>query len=90
MQLDGELINKNGHDYLIEVLDLPVYYGRNLDALYDCLTMLEEDIEIINASSVDKDVLDTFIDASEENDYLTLKVSGLWHIILFPYLFFIN
>lgn len=74
MQLDGKKINENCHDYLMEVLDLPAYYGRNLDALYDCLTVMEEDIEIINASSVDRDVLDTFIDASEENDYLTLKI----------------
>ena len=77
MQLDGKLINKKGYDYLIEILDLPVYYGRNLDALYDCLTVIKEDIEIINASAVDRDVLDTFIDASEENDYLNLKISGL-------------
>ncbi len=25
------------HDYLAEKLELPSYYGRNLDALYDCL-----------------------------------------------------
>lgn len=26
------------HSYLKEKLDLPFYYGNNLDALYDCLT----------------------------------------------------
>lgn len=26
------------HDYLSARLDLPAHYGRNLDALYDCLT----------------------------------------------------
>ena len=25
------------HDYLAKNLELPEYYGRNLDALYDCL-----------------------------------------------------
>ena len=25
------------HDYLARMLQLPAYYGRNLDALYDCL-----------------------------------------------------
>ena len=74
MQLDGKIINSEGHDYLMEVLDLPVYYGKNLDALYDCLTMMKCDIEIINASSLEKDVLDTFIDAASENDYLNLTV----------------
>lgn len=26
------------HTYLAQALDLPAYYGRNLDALHDCLT----------------------------------------------------
>lgn len=28
------------HDYIAKELNLPEYYGRNLDALYDCLTEL--------------------------------------------------
>ena len=28
---------EQAHDYLARMLDLPPYYGRNLDALYDCL-----------------------------------------------------
>ncbi|MCQ2483237.1 MAG: barstar family protein [Clostridia bacterium] len=33
--------NRNDlHDILSESLDLPPYYGRNLDALYDCLSDL--------------------------------------------------
>ena len=28
------------HDYLASMLDLPKHYGRNLDALYDCLTSI--------------------------------------------------
>ena len=34
------------HDALVRALDLPTWYGRNLDALYDCLTTLEEDTEL--------------------------------------------
>ena len=35
MQIDGKLIKKNGHDYLMDVLNLPEYYGKNLeDYLY--------------------------------------------------------
>ena len=40
MQIDGKLIKKDGHDYLMEVLNLPDYYGKNLDALYDACVIL--------------------------------------------------
>lgn len=29
------------HERLAELLDFPEYYGKNLDALYDCLTELD-------------------------------------------------
>lgn len=74
MQLDGNLINEKGHDYLMEALDLPDYYGKNLDALYDCLCEIDCEIELINADDVDKDIIDTFVDASKENDYLTFEI----------------
>ena len=34
------------HAYLKEVLELPEYYGNNLDALHDCLEEMT-DVEII-------------------------------------------
>ena len=45
--LDGmRLSDKDtAHAYLKEMLSLQEYYGKNLDALYDCLTELS-DIEI--------------------------------------------
>ena len=34
------------HDALIRALNLPTWYGRNLDALYDCLADLNQDTEL--------------------------------------------
>ncbi len=35
------------HIYLRFMLDLPEYYGKNLDALYDCLTDIGEQTELV-------------------------------------------
>ena len=45
--LDGNKLADaaNVHEYLKEMLSFPEYYGKNLDALHDCLTELD-DIEI--------------------------------------------
>ena len=58
MQLDGKLITKDGHDYLMEALNFPDYYGKNLDALYDCLCEIDTEIEIINCEKVENRVND--------------------------------
>ena len=74
MIIDGELIKKSEHEYLKEALNLPDYYGGNLDALYDCLCEMAGEIVLINSSEVDEDILSVFSDASIENDFLTFKI----------------
>lgn len=66
------------HDYLKEVLALPDYYGKNLDALYDCLTELgETEIQFVNLDAAEGSyfsrVLDLFQEAREENPRLHLS-----------------
>lgn len=42
--LDGRTVDSREtlHQRLSELLHLPVWYGRNLDALHDCLTELRD------------------------------------------------
>ena len=46
--LDGEQIRDREqlHSVLAERLDLPAWYGANLDALYDCLTDIRDDTRL--------------------------------------------
>lgn len=46
------------HEYLKMILELPEYYGKNLDALYDCLCDMENaEIEIHNMTEEDTFIL---------------------------------
>ncbi len=46
--LDGLEIEglEDVHDRFVRALDLPDWYGRNLDALFDCLTDIGEDVTV--------------------------------------------
>ena len=56
LTLDGALGLDAIHDQLAETLHFPDYYGRNLDALFDCLTEIEEDarIRLINPDALER------------------------------------
>ena len=53
--LDGSTGKAAIHDHLAQELRFPDWYGRNLDALYDCLTEVSEDvrIELVNLEELD-------------------------------------
>ena len=57
VELDGKgMVDRaTAHDYLKQALQLPDYYGRNLDALYDLLTEWTEPmtIRVLNAKSLE-------------------------------------
>ena len=71
------------HNYLRSALALPVYYGANLDALYDCLTELDAATELVVPKAIADEVhlglygeqlLQVLQDAAEENEALTVTI----------------
>lgn len=64
------------HDILAERLELPDWYGRNLDALHDCLTELK-DVELVLIGWPDEGYLAkvrrVIVDAVWENENLAMK-----------------
>ncbi len=71
------------HNYLRSVLALPVYYGANLDALYDCLTELDAATELVVPAEIadeahlgwyGEQLLQVLQDAAEENEALTVTI----------------
>lgn len=69
------------HDLFSKTLSLPEWYGRNLDALHDCLTALNEDVSIAVAEDeligtlgerYVRQLLRLLRDCAEENPHVTL------------------
>ena len=83
--LDGKAMidRMSAHSHLAERLELPSYYGRNLDALYDVLTQIGEETEIVltdPAAVVEQmgrygeSLLATMQEAAEENPRLIVTL----------------
>ena len=69
------------HDLFAQTLSLPEWYGRNLDALHDCLTSLNEDVRItVAADELIGTLGERYVrqlkrllrDCAEENPHVTL------------------
>ena len=82
--LDGAAVmgREDLHEKLARGLGLPEWYGGNLDALYDCLTDLEDTvIRIENRFDLEESLgnyanslLRVLKDAAEENPQLQLEL----------------
>ena len=86
IQLDGACMTTREalHDHLTRQLQLPLCYGRNLDALYDLLTEMTTPVtlNLVNRQalvdalgSYGAQTLRVLQDAAEENPYLTVSIS---------------
>ena len=74
------------HEYFKDVFELPDYYGRNMDALWDCLRCsFEEDTTIVlkNLRSMPKDmhpiiptIQELFQDLENEEAEVTVKYTA--------------
>ncbi len=79
----AEMTSKSAlHDILAEKLGAPEYYGRNLDALYDVLTDLNDTRIILeNSEALEENlggygelVITVMRDAAERNDGLEIEI----------------
>lgn len=71
------------HDYLTHMLFLPSYYGRNLDALYDCLSDIHQPTILFlthqhvlneNLDKYGDKLLQVLMDAAQKNSNLKLVI----------------
>ena len=73
------------HDYLKRKLALTDYYGKNLDALWDCLsTDLSEKIIIINKpdaiinnlGSYGESLIHLFLEVAQMNEFIKVEIEN--------------
>ena len=68
------------HDALAQAFGFPAYYGRNLDALHDCLCEIGEETAIVMTDMDEENpqarpFLDELADSVRENPRLSLYVA---------------
>ena len=68
------------HEYFAKKFDLPEYYGKNLDALFDCLCEINEPtlIKLKNENTLDDGTKESlaalFLDVCAENELIKFEL----------------
>ena len=68
------------HEYFAKKFELPEYYGKNLDALFDCLCEINEPtlIKLKNENALDKSTKESlvalFLDVCAENELVKFEL----------------
>ena len=71
---------ENMHEYFAKKFDLPEYYGKNLDALFDCLCEINEPtlIKLKNEDALQGDTKESLIrlfhDVCNENELVKFEL----------------
>ena len=80
--LNGQTMSTReaAYDESARVLDLPAYFGRNLDALWDELSCMQGEIILVEplntADAYVQSLIATFADAANENSQLSFRIEG--------------
>lgn len=79
VQCSEETTSRMLHNALADALDFPEWYGKNLDALHDCLAEIGEDthLTVVNLSYLDRFAVGfrrVLLDAQEENPHLKVTI----------------
>lgn len=77
----GKMVSREAaHDELSRALSLPAHYGRNLDALWDCLTCMQGEIVLTGSDKMlenlglyGKKILSILSDAAEQNPDISFR-----------------
>lgn len=89
--IDGKKMTSkaDAHMYMKRKLDLPSYYGINLDALWDVLATVSKPMNIIlfNKSSMDEylgeysnSIIKVFKEVEDSNNNIKFKIANIRHI----------
>jgi len=73
--LDCSLELAELHDLLAEQLNFPQWYGKNLDALFDCLSTMTQEVLLNVFHSEEKpQLLRVLMDSANVNPYIVLQL----------------